>query len=642
MHLLSGLSDDVLTLILDFEPTCAISLIRCGDKTLSLKVTRSCQSFATPQGLELAFCWPRLLSTFPRLRSVNFTAKYMREPRDIVAREVKRLPKSLTRLVICIPDAAYVLYSKFTTQADIPEPLVHLQPISSPVSSLWNVAQYFPRLQELEMSGSAHSTSSIRLRAADLSVFPSSLRKLELPSTILPLSNFSTLPRDLQWLDILVPTPPSTSDLATLPPNLTFLSGVSVKSTSSLKALPRTLTKCSELKTFEESVLPPGLLYFRVTGSTPPGIDSLAWTSRLPRSITEISLGGVLDSLTVPLLPRGITRINGFTQAPIVLEDLYESPTSRLEGFWPPHLHTIDVGSSQFTPAVRWRTLSYLPPTLTAIFNIHMEDYESSEDDTDDEGDEENEKSLKTFRLPSGLRALHLGVAFSEDAVTIDDGYGYSGEDDGDEEEELDEAMIQISELPRLHSRLRFGRLPKSLTHVIFGFSLRSFAEELDNLPSTLAKLEIVALNASSFGALPSQLESLTIENLVWDLKECSFSALPQGLTALALEKPTYTKFGSFPHQDFQNLPPKLYSLELAEVSLEILAFLPTRISRLISTPTGVRERFLKKECHIPTRWLRWLTYHRTSPIDLLYQIYRNWPSDEMLPVPLLQFDAPQ
>lgn len=613
MHSLSNISDECLSLILQHDPTSVISLMLCGSSSLKTRIVRTCRTFSTPEGLLLAYKWPRLLAELPHLESVRFEARFMREPLELVANEVKRLPRSLKRLTISLPKSSHILLSKFSTHPHSSEIVAHHVPISSPVSSLWNIAHYFPSLEALDLHHDGKG-ADFRLRGLDLSVFPATLHTLNLANVHLPLSDFSHLPRELKSLSISS-IAPSVSNLMSLPPRLTFLSGVHQMSCDGVKALPKTLTSginSSELTLtapFTLEGFPPGLLTFGLG----PGLRALYAQNSIslfPKTLTDVSIGNATTCAHIQQLPPTITRIGHFT-AVTVLTQLRLYSEARRDAFWPPLLRILElIPKTAFTFPIIQDHIPYLPQTLTSLQNLYLDD--SSGTSSVFECASQLPPNLVDLSLYTTPRPLDASSIFGDH------------EDEGEVEEDDDPGYWEnaVSPLPRGLTTLKM---------IESGDQVLQTEAELGTIPSTLTELELQVIRVSSLGKLPRSLKSLKIASINGDITIDSLKALPKHLESLELTNNWYSKMD---FRALQFFPPTLRSLIIYKTSPSALEYIPTSILRL-SMEIDYEFSSTFDASKIPFRWLRWLAYNSLPRFLML--LVSQWPAGEPLPSPLQQ-----
>ena len=550
-----------------------VSLWLCGNHVFNKRLVRTCNSFSTPDGLSVAYKWPRILSELQNLENVNFAANTMNEPLFLVAGEIRRLPKSLKRLKISIPKSVCLLLSNL----DASTPITQLIRPNSPISQLWNVTQYFPVLEELELDDTTKIVH-FRLRGFDLTVFPSSLHLLHLRNISLPLAAFSHLPRQLQSLDICS-TSHSPVDLQTLPPSLTHLGpGILLHNASELKAIPRSITSrvvgSARWMVTALRDLPPKLKSLCITSGDYQDIHG-NWMSMLPHTLTELSVSLPLPSGSLSYPPR-------VTYLKVPISSTLLKRADEHHELWPSTLIILEHDFPQ-PYSIYPNELLLLPNTLTALRKVQV---------ISDIGPGE---LFFSSLLPPALTELSIIYAipwflttptYKEVGIHDLDGYRklYG----------LNDSRILI---PRILS-LSIAWEQKICTH--FGCKAVCFLH-------TVSNLSFQKITAFELSHLPPGLKSLTIMEVACDLMEDSLTHLPPGLTHLKLSISSDKRLDL---RAFLHLPPSLCSLHLPKITLNYLKYLPTSIKSLVASIVDIgSHRFVKSE--LPDRWLRWL-HHRS------------------------------
>lgn len=575
MHTLATLSDEALTSILGFEPTCVISLFLCGSADFAIRLKRCCFAFATPPGLPLAYKWPRLLSELPNLSSVQFSATLLNQPMSVFSKEVRTLPRTLKKLKICVPKSTRILALADPSHPDR-DFLWHHGNLDASngrfhIGELWNVAECYPALEEFVL-GDALFKGYQRLPWTSLSIYPPTLRMLGIEGITVSESDFSLLPRGLTSLSvacILV----TAKESSTLPPGLANLQGARFKSLEAVRAVPTSLTGCFDL----DDIGGNSSLVSALISSPPPNITQ----------VRSEYLNFVLNSA----FPAGITHLTNFNISNMI-PNFVQTVAWHLKrqphyAQYPPNLRSIEFKpiSSVYSEPIPHDDLIGLPKNATRLLNLHI---------ADEGGQVTVFKKASAF--PPNLVELSI---YSRTKCFEDAGFGSFEEEEIPEPVEL-EGDLEASPLPSTLKSL-------SILPVIDQASIAS--EELKAIPPTLTSLELLGIDASLIPLLPPALTHLRIASLEGRITEDIFKTLPAHMTSLDVR----IALGAFLDPTaFNHLPESLYSLTLSKIDVSILKDIPTRIKRLVAQISGHHEKTFDPSS-IPDRWTRWLS-HQPKP----------------------------
>lgn len=380
MHRLAGVSDEVLSKILEYSDLQVANLWCSGDSDFAKRITRCCSAaiFRPPSRRSKLIKLPSLLPELRALRVLTINVKSLQSPTHEVIKVIQSLSSGLTHLELRFPGASLVpLLSSLDPQSEIGE---------GRWTKCWIVKAYFPRLEVAafveELIFNEQGALKVVADTGSFSVFPDSLIELAWTASFKPICSFSKLPRGLQALK-LGPKRYHQSDSldalqsASLPPELTHLDGIFCADAPAVERLPRTLTSgdflgCHPLTPQHLNGLPPGTKSMMRAPmiSIHTFHDGVQWVKMLPLTLTELEIAGpLLDPIQVKHLPR--TLISLKAQLVISEFDTLLSGCDRKTEWpklWPSGLKKLAYLSSG--PAVI--NTKVFPDTLTELTGINL------------------------------------------------------------------------------------------------------------------------------------------------------------------------------------------------------------------------------------------------------------------------------
>lgn len=587
MHSLATLSDEALSCILDYEPTCVVSLVLCGNSSFTARVKRCCSAFATPSGLPLAYKLPRLLFELPNLNSIDFSALKLDQPMSDFYNQVRRLPRTLKKLRFCIPkNLVQLLKLKDTPKSSAPQEDSASSSIISSIGGFWNVGASFPELEEFVLES---YETPWAVKSPFFTIFPPNLRVLELRSVRLVDCDFTGLPRGVTSLRLLCILT-TAEHTASLPPGLTRVSGVQFKTLQAMTSVPASLEGDFFLENGHDflplipSPPPPNLRQLRSNS----GCYQSTWPTKMPKTLTDISVG---QSMTWPShvgqLPPSVTRIS---YLPIPYFGANLNPDKDLVNFWPPHLRILRMCPALSEPysMMPSKHLCAFPRTLEALYHLRVDDLSGTSSVFECASD-----------LPPALTDLSIYATTRIESQEI------VFEAKADETVATDESLdLKVSPLPSTLRTLTILGIDRNTANTVTSSEIKAF-------PPTLTSLEVPFIHVSLLPQLPRALTRLHIKILEGNIVENSFIGLPPHLTSLKMRTPLNSSIES---SAFKHLPQSLYDLELSDIHHSVLEYLSVSIKRLIArirAPKEGEESNAKSALNssLPDRWIRWLAH---------------------------------
>lgn len=317
---LKGVGDEVLARILEFVDLQVANLWCAGDAVFNRRIARCCSHvvYRSTHRKSTLTKLPSMLSHLTALRVLAIDVRSLKTPLSGLVKVIQSLSADLAHLELRFPGASLVpLLSSLNPSSE-----TESQDTRSPdfCTDCWSVGQYFPRLEKakfLEEIG----TLKIVADTQSFGIFPPSLLELSWTVSFKPTCDFKVLPRGLQALEVGPKQAHDNSPLdwlmaSSLPPGLTYLSGVFLLTDPTPELLPRTISGgdfvgCRELTQEFLAGLPKGTQsMLRAPFVSLRSFTDVSWATFLPKSLTELEIGFPnLDSSDIKILPRTLTSL---------------------------------------------------------------------------------------------------------------------------------------------------------------------------------------------------------------------------------------------------------------------------------------------------------------------------------------------
>ena len=378
---LSGLPDEVLSLLLESVFLDVLLLFMAGDSALNLRMVRSCRAIRSSPEMALRPLtkWPRLFAQLPALRVLNITVQRVHETLAMVATEIQKLPTQMVELSLQFEKAHMIPFHGSTNDVTHSPKLTHhltSQNLSFDITGLrcWWTSSMFPSLKKAKFWSTTFFPTFVEF--GDLPMHLESLSWSVRPVISAPRLLFG-LPRTLSSLEF-DPFNIDEPTAASLPPNLTHLRGALCNNFDVIAKLPSSLETgnwlsavMGELTPSALSILPPQLKELKTYRSIASDFP-IPWTQCLPRHLVKL-----LVLPTEPLiasfiagLPRTLTSITNMAlNLPEIHQSVFVENRYSLEEMWPPLLRTFSAdAATKFHP----KDLVLLPRTLTKLIRLTL------------------------------------------------------------------------------------------------------------------------------------------------------------------------------------------------------------------------------------------------------------------------------
>lgn len=385
---LSGLPDEVLSIILEGIFLDVVQLWMAGDATLNARIARSCRSVrSAPETVsKYLITWPRIFAQFTALRTLDIAVLRVHEPLAIVAAEIQKLPSRLSELSLAFENANMIPFFGPTLSNAVHSPeflnhRLHDKEASSNASDTsWWTSNTFPLLTKAKF----WDTRPFPLYpSVNLGALPMHL--VSLSWSVKPIINttclLTGLPRSILSLEF-GPFQIDAPTASSLPPNLTHLKGALCNDFKVVSSLPASLETgnwlgavLGDLTPSAFSGMPPNTKVIKAYRSIAQNdFDEInrPWTDALPRHLVKL-----LVLPTVPLiasfiaaLPRTLISISNMA---LDLQEIHQSVVVDkryvLDEMWPPHLRTF---SPDYSTRVHPQYFGLLPRTLTKVIRLNI------------------------------------------------------------------------------------------------------------------------------------------------------------------------------------------------------------------------------------------------------------------------------
>ena len=600
MHFLD-LSDDIISRLIELEESCVlvIKLWLCGSKMLSTRLSRACTVFKTPTFVEdrILRNWPSLLQEFRFLRELKLVVHSIKGDILDVAHSFQNLPSTLHKVELKFLNAHFLPLT--------PQSILQFQSASDNLNfdnqeefqDIVDLASAFPGLESVFFDTTSVDWSDLVLTGSSLDKLPPNLSYLSWPVRfILTEAEWSRLPRDLTFLNILLAPPPTALALDSLPPHLTHLDGVLLDDENLLRHLPRTLQSGSWLQGFSSysssiaALLPPAtstLNHPVLINTASFSSDHFAWIQSLPKFLTELVADAVLDVHGISLLPKTLTKLSYIRIEQHSIKGYQHYNRENRWDFWPPRLQTMHllVASFQnFDPIV-------LPRTLTELSGIHFQ----------------SSCRIDTSSLPPNLTSLQISPEPGWRLLTCSGPWP--------------SRLTVFQSKVHLLDPKYFSDLPTSLTHL--DLQSKTLHEPINrrfvaDLPRQLRFLHIRTIHSYCLIMLPRSLKVLKVANIYGVNNKEMFETLPS-LTHLE-----YSRLSNeMEYSALAALPSTLTSLNLGKNTHRpsILEHLSPNILHL---DAKIADTDLP--LNLPLHWLTWLAETHYSDALITKAVKSAWP----------------
>lgn len=391
---ITDLPPEILTVVLSyftaFDST--ISLIKCGDKRLSHRLSSACTSIVlkgTEERPKLPV-FPKMISSFRHLRSLHLNRTlYKRIDVVELAEDLQQLPPTLEDLDLTCTDA----FAVFTNLYDAVDPPINSR-FPRGTSSFWNVAKCFPSLKRLVIWTLGWET--YYLGSTDFAALPDSLTELSIIGEV-SLSEcdlkkvFSSLPPAIE--DLRLPFEESSDAFEHLPKGLIEVKGIYDWHPEHYRFIPPTakIVEGIVVRDFapETSLaIPPTLLTLQLASVLGDRFTQLGthWCSALPKALTRLYNGSRVSALTreaISALPRTLTYLDwngpiswidlvGESKETAIDDPTIEKPPLANPVLWPPALKNFYTPLSRDNLLPGLECLKLFPSTLTELSIAHQ------------------------------------------------------------------------------------------------------------------------------------------------------------------------------------------------------------------------------------------------------------------------------
>lgn len=435
MNAFRALPDEALEQILRNVSLSIAHLWMAGDSLFNLRIVRCCKTVQTDSILKRSKIsrWPRLFSQLTGLQTLNIEVDSFGERTDVISREVRKLPPTLTELSLRFELAQSIPLENLDYGMDgygAINPFFNISQTQLP--TYWSLKDLFPRLKKAAFAP-FRATVQAPLFGACFDNLPDTLEDLTWTGLLKSTTNFSSLPRTLTSLDLemAIGSHLSPETVQTLPPSLRYLKGISTRDVEVIRALPSTIRSVDCLHPFENFIssdmldaLPSGTQVLDVGAHIaklkPDPSGLLPSTRWLPCGLTEIRMLNRLDYQMLTLFPKTITAIG---RVDIDLKDVLRHISSgdgSLEACWPPNLTKLSltgVGGIPEDSTVQLLpnslevleisrvglSLSIIPKTLTLLHTLEITSIDIITE----------EEALTLHRIPSTVTRLKISRILS-------------------------------------------------------------------------------------------------------------------------------------------------------------------------------------------------------------------------------------
>lgn len=573
---LGGLSDDILSQILESTSLYTATLWSAGDTLLNKKIERCCRVVRTMPSMRTMKMkkMPRMLAKLVSLQVLEVEVESVGERIDKLSKFMRDLNRGLKELSMTFLYASAIPVERFGFDFDAPIHAYPRIPNNEEGSfDTWQVGQVYPELVKavfLEPEGAEENDRKwfylSALSSQCLSIFPPSLLQLDWTAQHRYDIHFSLLPKNLQvlnfsrtkrrtfwndkWLQEDVERDEEEEGLT----NQSSLHSSSLHS-SSLPSSSSSTSSAVDKNPFFFNTLPP-------SSSSPhqPSSSSRDWSvvsnlypsHQRRRSVYSLTPNTISDARVVASFPRSLIHLEGVSV--MAAEHLRHLPSTLRSGSWLPH----EICHEQPFATITASYINLLPKSTISIFTTSF-DVDSLEKTTINAS---NKKMSATSSIPSSCWASALPRSLTELKFTN----------------------------PALDPRI-LSCLPKTLT-CLYGVTIDSKAFK-----------KYIKSNSSSSVASPSPIHMLWPPRITFvaflkdsDVTSTALKALPPSLTKfecsslsssslLADLPPSLTEFsmasyaGSAPSQEIINALPsqlrviKVYSERPSQVPNSVTIF---------------------------------------------------------------------